>query len=264
LEAGLSNRCFVIQKFDVRYNRLFDEIFDSAIGKADLQPYRVDRDPGASIPIETIEQEISDSLACFAELSEDNPNVWFELGYAIARNKPLCLVCSEKREKFPFDVQHRQIIKYPPDALPKDYEQLQEKITKRLQAAVSQRESLEINAAAATALAIQPDTDGLQPHELLALTIVFQNQYDEGIGARALADDMKRGGYIQAAASLAIARLNKLGFLRHQTVGWEDGSSAERIFVSGTGEEWLLSNQHKLNLRLPGKGPEVRDEDIPF
>jgi hypothetical protein len=66
-----------------------------------------------------IEKKISESAACFAELSEDNPNIWFELGYAIARDKPLCLVCSETRERFPFDVQHRKIIRYPKGLFPK-------------------------------------------------------------------------------------------------------------------------------------------------
>ncbi len=53
---------------------------------------------------ETIVEEITKSVACFAEISEDNPNVWFELGYAIARDKPLCIVCSDLRTSFPLRV----------------------------------------------------------------------------------------------------------------------------------------------------------------
>jgi hypothetical protein len=83
----------------------------------------VDNDPSASIPIQTIEEEITRSLACFAEISENNPNIWFELGYSIAREKPLCLVCSDSRTTFPFDVQHRKIITYPAQSLPSDFEE---------------------------------------------------------------------------------------------------------------------------------------------
>src|SRR5271156_5144 len=137
----MDKTCFVIQKFGGHYDQLYDQIFDPAIRKAELIPYRVDRDPSASILIETIEQKISESASCLAEISEDNPNVWFELGYAIAREKPLCLVCAATRERFPFDVQHRQIIRYPVHALPTDYEILKTSITERLQAAISKAES---------------------------------------------------------------------------------------------------------------------------
>jgi hypothetical protein len=43
----------------------------------------VDRDPSASVPIENIEGGIQGSVACFADVTIDNPNVWFELGYAM-------------------------------------------------------------------------------------------------------------------------------------------------------------------------------------
>jgi len=110
-----------MQPFDrARYDSLYQQVFMPAIRDANLEPYRVDNDPGASIPIQTIEEEITKSMACFGEISEDNPNVWFELGYALAREKPLCLVCSDTRTKFPFDVQHRKIITYPLQRLPRN------------------------------------------------------------------------------------------------------------------------------------------------
>ncbi len=38
-------------------------------------------------------------------------NAMFELGYAIACQKEVILVCSdERKEEFPFDVRHRNII----------------------------------------------------------------------------------------------------------------------------------------------------------
>ena len=126
-------QCFVMQPFDGgMYDSLYEQVFDPAIRDAKLIPYRVDNDPSASIPIETIEHEIANSLACFAEISENNPNVWFELGYAIACFKPLCLVSSDARDRFPFDVQHRKIIRYPAHSLPKDYDALKKAMTKRL------------------------------------------------------------------------------------------------------------------------------------
>src|ERR1022692_861504 len=106
------DRCFVIQPFDKgRYDKRYEDVFVPAIKDAGLEPYRVDRDLGVSIPIAEIQSGIESSQACLAEISTDNPNVWFELGYAIASQREVVMVCSEERTAhFPFDVQHRAII----------------------------------------------------------------------------------------------------------------------------------------------------------
>jgi hypothetical protein len=58
----MTKRCFVIQRFDgARYDRRYDEVFKVAITSAGFTPYRVDRDPSASIPIDSIEEEISNA-----------------------------------------------------------------------------------------------------------------------------------------------------------------------------------------------------------
>ena len=89
------------------------EIYAPAIVAAGLEPYRVDEDPKVSIPIQDIERGIRQSHICLAEISNDNPNVWFELGFAIACGKEVVLICSDARTtRFPFDVQHHTIIKY--------------------------------------------------------------------------------------------------------------------------------------------------------
>ncbi len=80
--------CFVIQPFDGgRFDKRYTDIFQPAIKAAGLDPNRVDRDPPVSIPINEIEQGIRGAAVCFAEITLDNPNVWFELGYAIGRKK---------------------------------------------------------------------------------------------------------------------------------------------------------------------------------
>ena len=127
--------CFVMQPFDKdKFDRRFDDTFAPAIKAAGLEPYRVDRDPGVSIPIDEIQKGISGAEVCFAEITTDNPNVWFELGYAIASNKAVCLVCSKERTTaFPFDVRHQMIIEYDVDSV-SDYKRLEAAITEFLRA----------------------------------------------------------------------------------------------------------------------------------
>ena len=129
-------RCFVIQPFDGGgpYDRRYEELLVPAIEHAGLEPYRVDRDPGATVLIDQIEQGIKQACVCVADISEDNPNVWFELGYAIANNRRVVLLCSHDRNgPFPFDVQHRPIVRYKTSS-PSDFSSARSEIIQRLKA----------------------------------------------------------------------------------------------------------------------------------
>src|SRR5260221_9469441 len=90
-----------------------------------LKAYRVDNDPSVTVLIDKIETEIRNAAVCFAGITQDNPNVWYELGFPISANKPVVMVCSEERTKFPFDVSHRRIIRYSPRS-PSQFQKLKE------------------------------------------------------------------------------------------------------------------------------------------
>ena len=269
-EIGLARDCFVIQRFDGgHYDGLYEEVFGPAIRAAGLEPYRVDQDPSASIPIEEIEKRISEATACFAEISEDNPNVWFELGYAIAKEQPLCIVCKTNREKFPFDIQHRLIIRYPLNPKPSDFEKLKGDITERLKAAVAREVTLRKSTDVASALATAPEMNGLQPHELLALTLIYT------VSVRPWHKCLEIGpGHGEERIYKACLKSRHNGFTPKGAVDLRGGSDqngevVKLWTVSDDGEVWLLKNQHVLNLRT-SKGRkqmpvgEITDEDIPF
>ena len=97
-------------------------------------PYRVDEDYGTDIPIEAIESGLKRSRIVIAEITTNNPNVWFELGFALALNKSIVLLCSdERRGKMPFDVRHRAILKYRTGS-PSDFEELKRQLKLSIQA----------------------------------------------------------------------------------------------------------------------------------
>ncbi len=127
--------CFVIQPFDRGpYDERFEDIVGPAIRAAGFEPYRVDTDAGVVVPIDQIESVIRDADACLADITTDNPNVWFELGLAIAARKPTILIAQAAvRSAFPFDVRHRFIIGYRTEA-PRDFQKLANEITDRLRA----------------------------------------------------------------------------------------------------------------------------------
>lgn len=264
----MKKRCFVIQRFDgERYDKLYEQVFRPAIERADFEPYRVDRDPSASIPIEAIEKEISSADACFAELTLDAPNIWFELGYSIARSKPLCLICSDLREKFPFDVQHRQIIRYPQHALPRDFIELGDRISDRLTSVAKSVVTLQQNTGLAKALSKSSSLSGLNPHELTALTIIFQSDLTGEATGWSLTKEMERTGFTAFESALALKGLRRKSMVEDAQAEDFHGNRYSIYKVTGEGEDWLMDHQDELKspVQERSKYPDgITDDDIPF
>ena len=125
-------KCFVIQPFDDENDRRYDEVYEPALEQAGVEPYRVDRDSSVTIVIDAIETQIRESDICLADITTNNPNVWYELGFAFAVGRPVVMTCANARvETLPFDVQHRAVIKYS-TASPSDFDQLRAEVVKRV------------------------------------------------------------------------------------------------------------------------------------
>ena len=102
-------KCFVIASpHDRRFEQLYQEIYDGAIRDAAIQdaeliPCRTTFDAAAKLSMETIVEDIAYCDACFADLSQESPYLWFAIGCALALGKPLCLVSSKNVvEEAPF------------------------------------------------------------------------------------------------------------------------------------------------------------------
>jgi hypothetical protein len=195
--------CFVIQPFDGgKFDNRYKDVFEPAIRDTGLEPYRVDHDPAVSVPIEDIQTGIRKATACLADITLDNPNVWFELGYALASEKEICLVCSEDRKtRYPFDVQHRSIIKYQLDAKA-DFEALQSKITDRINAIIQKSERLSIIQAQSPI----KESEGLLQHEMIVLVSIIENREGPGdsVNHYAVKNDLDRLGYNNIAVNVGL------------------------------------------------------------
>jgi hypothetical protein len=136
-------RCFVAQPFNEVYNKLYESVYAPAIWNAKLEPYRVDLDKAVNTIHGSIEEQIPLSAAMLAEITTKNPNVFLELGYAIAVGKPLCIVCARPQEQFPFDIRNRPIIEYDADLSDDKKDVLRRQITDRLIAITDNEETRE-------------------------------------------------------------------------------------------------------------------------
>lgn len=259
------SKCFVIQPFDKgTFDKRYDDIFAPAIKGAGLKPYRVDRDPSVSIPIKEIENEIRRSDICLAEISTNNPNVWFELGFAIAVPKEIVLICSDQRKsKFPFDIQHRSIIEYKSESS-QDFEKLQKNITQRIKAVLKKQEEI----GSISSMSPVAETEGLTQHEMVALVTVMQNTFISigGVSAHTIKEDMNKAGFTDIAVSLALKSLGQKGMLNSDTEQDEGGYSFVVYNITSNGENWLLNNQDKITLKekIKKDTTSVLEEDVPF
>ncbi|WP_298855607.1 hypothetical protein [uncultured Aquimonas sp.] len=250
-----------MQPFDGgTFDRRYEEVFAPAIRASGLEPYRVDQDPSVSIPIQDIERGIRDSQLCLAEITLDNPNVWFELGYAISAGKEVVLVCSDERAtKFPFDVQHRSILTYKTKSI-SDYERLGKAITGRITAYLKRAETVS-SVAQATKLT---KFDGLDQFEVVALATIAQNfdHPEDHASPHQIKRDMEASGFTRLAATLALRSLSEKGLVTVNTFHeYQSGDPYLGYSISESGWTWVLANKDKFALKR--ENPEIFP-DIPF
>ena len=242
-------KCFVIQPFD---NDVFDKRYDEVIAPAvssvaDLEPYRVDRDPKTKIVYQDIQDGIKDSLLCLADITTDNPNVWFELGYALATDKEIVMICAEGRDKFPFDIQHRHIIHYKTSS-PSDFDALRGQIVDKIKASIDRvniHRTIEDISATKT-------TDGFSPHEVTAFAVVIAESLvdEEGPSAYQIADEMEKAGFNKVATSLSLKSLVNKELIAVFEVRDMDGGRYHVYRLTDKGENWALRNQGELSLNI--------------
>ncbi|WP_113957241.1 hypothetical protein [Roseimicrobium gellanilyticum] len=112
VHVSTSDSCFVMMPFAPPIGSYYEKIYDPAIRKAGLTPVRADNDIfGTGKIIEQIWSGINKARVLVAELTNRNPNVFYELGLAHALQKPVVLVaCSD--QDVPFDLRHIRVIYY--------------------------------------------------------------------------------------------------------------------------------------------------------
>ena len=131
----MKDYCFVAQPFDkAKFDDRYCDIIEPAVTACGLACYRVDWDSSAEVPVHIMEERIAQAALVIVEITEDNPNVWYELGYASALNKPIIMVCSDERQPpYPFDIQHKNILSYRTKSL-KDFGQYKQDLTRAIHA----------------------------------------------------------------------------------------------------------------------------------
>jgi hypothetical protein len=256
--------CFVIQPFDGgKFDKRFHDVFKPAIEDAGLKAYRVDYDPAVEVPIEAIEQGIRKAALCFADITTDNPNVWYELGFAYAAGTPVVMVCSKERSgrRFPFDVQHRAIIMYEVEA-PSDFDELKGKITSRINAMLGQGAALKEIAKQEQIALIQ----GLTHPELLVLAVALGSMYVPGaaVSLYLIKRDVEKT-LTSAGYTLALRRLQNREFARVDEVNDYNGDLYPALLLTEKAWTWIDSNDSLFAItRASQSAANLSEDESPF
>ena len=95
---------FVVMQFTDEYNALYQDVIKPTCEAFGYLVIRGD-DPNLNGPIiEDVTRSIRESSIVIADITPDNPNVFYEVGYAHAMAKTTILLSDRKRGKLPFDV----------------------------------------------------------------------------------------------------------------------------------------------------------------
>jgi hypothetical protein len=122
--------CFMIMPFGGWFDEYYSRIYKPAIENAGLIAHRADDLYRPSTITSDIWEYTNRSKVILADLSERNPNVFYELGLAHALAKPAIMV-TQSMDDVPFDLRSLRIILYDRND-PGWGDSLSEKITKSL------------------------------------------------------------------------------------------------------------------------------------
>lgn len=211
-------KCFVIQRFDGGpYDRRFLETFAPAIEAGGASPIRADQILGTRPVIDKIESSLREADIAFCDASEDNANVFLELGYALALNVPTVIICDKaKRQNLSFDISHRTVIFYSTESQ-SDFEKLGDNIRENISAAL-----LEARTAMATSTTIRSIPTHDDVDEIIRLCLMEYLEQDlrspSGASMWDIEKRLARGMITSRMIALATTHLIGVGYLeRFQT-----------------------------------------------
>ena len=103
---------FVIMPFGVEFDEIYEDSFKPVLTSAGFEVNRSDELTNSAESImRTIIRQIEDSCLIVADLTDSNPNVYYELGIAHAMHKPV-INLTQAVDELPFDIRGHRVISY--------------------------------------------------------------------------------------------------------------------------------------------------------
>jgi hypothetical protein len=110
--SGNEPNIFVVMQFGEPYDSLYREVIRPVSDRLGFKALRADDVFKPGVILQDIRRGIVDSDVIIAEITPVNANVFYELGYAHALEKPTILLANRNTEKLPFDISGYRVIFY--------------------------------------------------------------------------------------------------------------------------------------------------------
>jgi nucleoside 2-deoxyribosyltransferase len=261
----MSNKpyCFMIQPFNEKFDKLYKDIYKPAIETTECEPYRVDEDDSVANIAERIRKKIRGARICLADITEDNPNVWYEVGFAHAQGKQIVLI-AETKDKIPFDMSGEKVIFYDTSS-PSDFEDLKENISNAMQSRLKiSNKTVELQQS------YLENTEGLSPEAIKVIECLM-----EAYPRPLTSDDLKKRYYQDFSGTsysifFGIAGSKNADFIEQdiRESDYHGDEFAEVLYgLTKSGVAWALKNKHAFSqtMHTPQLNSQSSfDDDMPF
>ena len=127
-----SPKAFIVMQYTEEYNELFNEVIKPVCEEHGFEAIRADDLYTQNQVVQDIIYSIRESAVVIADITPDNPNVYYEVGFSHGINKPTILLCDTTRERLPFDLSGFRTIFYKNKIAGKS--KIEETLRKHLQA----------------------------------------------------------------------------------------------------------------------------------
>ncbi len=104
-------RAFVATQFTAPFDRIWDQVIRKVAEDEGFNPIRIDEVAGPNPILADIKRHVAEAAVVIAEITPLNANVFYEVGYADALNKPLVLL-AQGGTKLPFDIHGYRTVFY--------------------------------------------------------------------------------------------------------------------------------------------------------
>lgn len=104
-------KVFVIMEYSKPFDDLYTDVIKPILNQNNIEVTRADETYKSGLIIYDIFRQIYESKFIIAEITPVNQNVYFEIGYAYAMNKPIIFI-AEKGKELPFDISGFRVLFY--------------------------------------------------------------------------------------------------------------------------------------------------------
>lgn len=124
------NLCFVLMPFSKEFTDLYEDVIRPTLANLGFTPLRADEVFSTGVIIDDIWESINTARFLIADVTDRNPNVFYELGIAHALGKNVIIITRSITD-IPFDTRHIRHLVY--SFTPRGAKKLEDDLRKTIQ-----------------------------------------------------------------------------------------------------------------------------------